>query len=482
MKSVLSCVTFGHNIYTINKDKKCMFLTHPLLVPYLADKEQINIESYYAHKASYLKKHGYLDGSGHQYEGVLTAEKVREELSNLNQLVFEVTDTCNLRCKYCGYGELYGDFDVRHKKMMDFDSAKQIIDFLQKIWSESKQRFVNKVLFISFYGGEPLLNMPLIEKVVDYIESLQIRNRKIQYSMTTNAMLLDKYMDYLAEKSFHLLVSLDGDEWSNSYRITLGGENSFHRNITNVDLLRQKHSDYFDKYVNFNAVLHNRNTVEGIYHFIKERYSKKPRIGSLNTTGIREDKKEEFAKMYRNKVGDLEQSENYEVLVDEMFIDVPAYSEACTFIHQYNGNVYRSYNDLFSKQIPCNFIPTGTCLPFGRKMFVTVNGKILTCERIGQQYGLGNIGADGCVDLSCEEIAKQYNLYYDMFRTQCSTCYRSQSCTECMFTIDHLEVLDEVRCPGYTNKDKFIAYVARNLSFMEERPDAYEKIMEVVLA
>ena len=119
------------------------------------------------------------------------------------------------------------------------------------------------------------------------------------------------------------------------------------------------------------------------------------------------------------KVADLEQSEDYEVLVDEMFMDVPAYSEACIFIHQYNGNVYQSYNDLFGKQISHNFIPTGGCIPFARKMFVTVNGKILACERIGQQYGLGTIEADHSIRLSCEEIARLYNQYYDKLRAQC---------------------------------------------------------------
>ena len=42
-----------------------------------------------------------------KYDGVITADMVKEELANLKQLVFEVTDACNLRCKYCGYGELY---------------------------------------------------------------------------------------------------------------------------------------------------------------------------------------------------------------------------------------------------------------------------------------------------------------------------------------------------------------------------------------
>lgn len=481
MESVLSSMTANRNIYTINKDRELLFLTHPLLVPHLYGANEDSTD-YYSRKASYLRKHGYLAGIDHRYEGELTAEMVEDGVANLGQLVFEVTDACNLRCKYCGYGELYGDFDERKKKMLDFDLAKKVIDFLNETWTHSKQHFTKKNLFLSFYGGEPLMNMPFIQKVINYVECLGVTNRTIQYSMTSNAMLLDRYMDYLAEKKFHLLISLDGNEHNNGYRVTMDGKNSFEKNVINVDALKERYPEYFEKYVNFNAVLHNRNTVKEIYDFVQRRYGKKPRIVGLNTTGIRPDKQNEFNAMYRNKVDDIQQNENYEVLVDEMFMDVPAYNEACTFIHQYNGNVYRSYNDLFAKRRACNFIPTGTCLPFSRKMFVTVNGKILACERIGQQYGLGMVVPDKPVDLSYKEIAELYNSYYRKLRKQCGVCYQSQSCIQCMWTVDRFDKQEKVKCPGFMNREGFAQYVSRNLSFLERHQEAYVRVMGVVLA
>ena len=35
------------------------------------------------------------------------------------------------------------------------------------------------------------------------------------------------------------------------------------------------------------------------------------------------------------------------------------------------------------------YIPTGTCRPFERKLFLTVRGKILPCEKIGQEHAIG---------------------------------------------------------------------------------------------
>ena len=32
----------------------------------------------------------------------ITGKDIKSNLANLNQLVFEVTDACNLQCKYCG--------------------------------------------------------------------------------------------------------------------------------------------------------------------------------------------------------------------------------------------------------------------------------------------------------------------------------------------------------------------------------------------
>jgi len=43
-------------------------------------------------------------------EKFITENNVLYQLANLKQVVFEVTDACNLKCKYCGYGEFYNDY------------------------------------------------------------------------------------------------------------------------------------------------------------------------------------------------------------------------------------------------------------------------------------------------------------------------------------------------------------------------------------
>jgi uncharacterized protein len=39
------------------------------------------------------------------------SKDIINSISNTSQVVFEVTGMCNLKCKYCVYGEFYEDFD-----------------------------------------------------------------------------------------------------------------------------------------------------------------------------------------------------------------------------------------------------------------------------------------------------------------------------------------------------------------------------------
>ena len=60
----------------------------------------------------------------------LSGHNVLNSLINLKQLTFEVTDACNLKCKYCGYGDFYETHGKREDKFLQFDVAKRLIIFM----------------------------------------------------------------------------------------------------------------------------------------------------------------------------------------------------------------------------------------------------------------------------------------------------------------------------------------------------------------
>jgi len=406
----------------------------------------------------------------------ISAENIRYQLANLKQLVFEVTDACNLNCNYCAYGELYNDYDRREHKKISSPAAFRLIDYLVEFWQSEQNLSANRNVYISFYGGEPLLNMPFIESVVKYMENLHCPHRNFTFTMTTNALLLHRYMDYLVKHNFNLLISLDGNEYNSSYRVDKADNPAFSSIIENTDILRAAYPDYFEQKVNFNAVLHNRNSVSEIYDFFKMRYNKIPSIGELNNMGIRPDKIALFRATYRNSYESLHQAENYEAIEQDMFTNSGTYLSLITFLHQYSGHVYYDYSDLlFGKRE--KIFPTGTCLPFGKRMFVTVNGKILPCERIGHQFALGKVYESG-VELDLQAIAGRYNAYYAKVDNQCNKCCNTQACKQCIFNLNDLDV-DPV-CHGFMNEKTFAAYKARQMDFLRKNPEAYYRIMEEV--
>ena len=409
---------------------------------------------------------------------LVDANQIEHNLIHLKQLVFEVTDACNLRCKYCGYADFYQGYDERINKMLPFKKVQLIIDYLHDLWRKSYVKGTSFPISISFYGGEPLLNVPLIKQIISYLESLDFVGKKYFYNMTTNAMLLDKYMDFIVEKDIRLLISLDGDEEGQSYRVDHTGRNSFSRVIHNIKLLQEKYPDYFDKLVQFNAVLHNRNSVEATYRFIKDNFNKSPRIAPLNNSGIKDDKKKEFINTYKNVSESLKQAHNCEALEAEMFISAPDIHQLANYIFFETNNVYNTYNELFLDKNKLTVFPTGTCTPFSKKMFITVNGKIIPCERIDHDFAVGFIH-DEYIDLNYEYVADRHNHFVQKYNKQCSVCALYKNCMQCVYQIDDIRT-NETKCLSFCPMKSWTHNATKQLIYLRKHPGAYQRILNEV--
>lgn len=115
-------------------------------------------------------------------------------------MALEVTKKCNLACSYCYFRE----GQENKNQSMSFETAKKALSYFAP----------DSDINVSFFGGDPLLNFDLIEKVTLYVEALA-KQRKVNCSfhVTTNGMLLDKdIVDFMRKHNFTLIISLDGDE------------------------------------------------------------------------------------------------------------------------------------------------------------------------------------------------------------------------------------------------------------------------------
>ena len=402
----------------------------------------------------------------------LKSNVILHQLINLEQLTLEVTDACNLKCRYCGYGNLYNTHDKRENLFLNFIKVKHVIDYLYEIWKKYKGKSSPRNIIIGFYGGEPLLNMNLIQQVIAYLEMLPpIPDTNFQFNMTTNAILLDKYMTYLAEKKFILLISLDGNEYAQSYRKNHHGVNSFNRVYKNIKLLKETYPEYFHKNVNINSVLHNRNNIRSVREFIEKEFGKTPIISEINAFGICENKMNEFNKIYHPITSDISIND------DDFKEYYPDMQGLFRFVGKISGNFFSSHNFLLKKN-PLVYPPTGTCSPFGKKMFITVNGKILPCEKIDQKFVLGKVTDTG-IELDLQKIADIYTRYYQKLKPLCEKCYMKHFCAQCMFYMEDLD--GKVKCPQFANKQKMEDIINHYSTVLYYHPELYKKVSQEML-
>ncbi len=411
-----------------------------------------------------------------------TAEDILISLANTPQITFEITDACNLRCEYCGYGKLYSNYDAREHKMLSTRAAHRLIDYLVDLWEGEYNQSFRQNVYISFYGGEPLLNFPFIRDTIEYIERKACKSRSFSFNMTTNALLLQRHIDYLVEKDVKLLISLDGDEEGTSYRVDWQGRNAYQRIVENVRYVQEKYPRFFDENVSFNAVLHNRNSVEGIHSYFKSQFSKKASIGELNSVGVRPEMRAEFLTMYQNKSESMAQASNRAEIEEDMFLQSAGFRRATQYLMRESEFVYHDYNELLygkRKRKPEETYLTGTCMPFSRKVFVTVNGKLLPCETIGHEHALGQI-SDSELDIDFAKIASVYNAHFAYLHKQCKACGKRKTCGQCIFTIDGMEK-HAGRCEDCMSAMEAQREVNSVMTFFQEHPTAYDRIMREVI-
>jgi len=132
-------------------------------------------------------------------------------------VVLNVAEDCNFGCTYC-FGQ-QGLYQRTKGQLMSLSVGKSSVDWLMERSGDSKK--VN----ICFFGGEPLLNIPLIREIVTYAnEKGRSLGKKVTYNITTNASLLDsRTVDLLNSLGVRFQISLDG----------IDQENDVHRRLKN---------------------------------------------------------------------------------------------------------------------------------------------------------------------------------------------------------------------------------------------------------
>lgn len=407
--------------------------------------------------------------NGHAKELFSVAHKNIEIYLNqkISQLILELTERCNLRCKYCIYNNScdlnrdFGDHDMTQS------TAFSAIDF---VFAHSTDK-----ISVTFYGGEPLLMFPLMKSCIEYaMEKGEASNKQISFSFTSNLTLMtEDYAQYFASlPHISILCSLDGpQDIHDAWRQYPDGRGSFTQAITGFKILYQVFKNKGKTGISVNGVFAPPYTMERIEK-ISEFYDSLNLPDGSNceisypSTGSVDDhlEIEKCIADYRQKNGHVEFIHPLAAWQDTLI------KEQCGLpkerLNRYN--LIKSLHSIHERplllkasvdRIPFN----GCCPPGSRRLYVTTTGALKVCERIGNSPIIGTIQNGFDMDT----IKKFYiEDYQKRSINDCRKCVINQLCGICYAACydDH----------GLNMKKKRVICAAERLKAKENLKKYYE--------
>lgn len=147
-------------------------------------------------------------------------------------VTFQVTDDCNLACKYC--------YQInKGKRRMSFETAKKFVDLL--LDADESDKYINPTnspfIILEFIGGEPFLEVELIDQILTYFTDQAFVRRhpwatRYIISICSNGILYhtERVQRFLRKYKSHLSLSItiDGNkELHDSCRVFHDGTPSY---------------------------------------------------------------------------------------------------------------------------------------------------------------------------------------------------------------------------------------------------------------
>ena len=180
-----------------------------------------------------LTEQGFVVASRDAERGELKAffREVRESTDTLKITVL-TTLQCNFACDYCIQGD-HGDYNKTAAKMSAETAARVATWVERRIDAIAPGRLV-----LTFFGGEPLLNMPVLYYMSERLHAAcAARGVEFLINIITNGLLLSREMvERLNPLGLNgIKITLDGDrDAHNRSRPLRGGQGTFDRIIANT--------------------------------------------------------------------------------------------------------------------------------------------------------------------------------------------------------------------------------------------------------
>ncbi|MDD3363705.1 MAG: radical SAM protein [Syntrophomonas sp.] len=342
---------------------------------------------------------------------IVPLAKVEEDMVKAEgpeRVVLEMTEDCNLRCRYCPHtlaDSLPSDRPHRRRHM-----TKEVIDL---VFSEYFSAERDTVPHLFFYGGEPLLNYDMVEYAVNRARAL---SKSPMIFVVTNGLLLTEAMvEFFAANEVGLQISLDGPH-QDEYRKTADGRGSLAPLMTNLKWIMDRFPEFYYRYVIFNATITQDADFDETVEFFDGnemlRYNWQGynwEIYGLNN-GLREaDPVSQRVRMCQTYVQDKgwEQGLNFPKLaltLPTLSLDKRLHGETEHAFTLWGCRIYKSV------------------------LFVGVDGQCSVCEKIQQRGILGRLGDDAGIRQGALDY---YRRLYALAVPKCGQCWANKICQLC---------------------------------------------------
>lgn len=393
--------------------------------------------------------------------------------SSSSMLVLVVTEECNLRCKYCVYSGHYPLVKTYSDKKMTFDVAKEAIDYYFDLHAERQRAGFKKRPMIGFYGGEPLLEFHLIKQIMEYCNT---KDLKPTYYITTNGTLLNRdTIDFIVNEDVVLTVSLDGDKYQHDRnRVFQSGQGTFDQIMKNlIKLQTEKRKRNINLVTNINCCYDSLTDICKVVDFFKEQ----------------RELLEPFYLMF-NEVSKFDTT--YYDHLNEVHANGCQEAQGDNFVSSFKKLMELTRNDLLNGRKPADYLASiftgllfcknrvkgtpvvNTCMP-GSKLTVDPDGYFYVCERINQQFPIGDVYNKINYD-KANSLIESFN---NILQEHCSTCNLSRLCDVCYvhFIKEGRLEFDPAICQA---KQKSIRQLLRSIySMLELNPKAFDSLEEL---
>lgn len=190
--------------------------------------------------------------------------------TDMLHLILMPTEACNFRCTYC-----YESF-VRGR--MDDGTVSGV-----KALVSERIKTLNS-LHISWFGGEPLLELELMEELTSVFQE-EAEKYNVSYSadISTNGYFLSKevFQKLLAMDVRQFMVTIDGVERVHDKRRFLIGGGKTYQNIMENLKSAKESSENFDLSIRVNFDEDNLKETVELTQLLKEYFAEDPRFGIL---------------------------------------------------------------------------------------------------------------------------------------------------------------------------------------------------------